>query len=58
MLAESTCFFETPWAERTIPARNIIDAERANNYLTTCDPRLKAEQGLEVACQIAEMIRS
>jgi 3-deoxy-7-phosphoheptulonate synthase len=76
ILSEITCFFETHWAEGTIPggihlemtgdnvtectggARNIIDAELANNYLTTCDPRLNAEQSLEVAFQIAEMIRS
>ena len=76
ILSEITCFFETHWAEGTIPggihlemtgdnvtectggARNIIDAELSNNYLTTCDPRLNAEQSLEVAFQIAEMIRS
>ncbi|MCF8055063.1 MAG: 3-deoxy-7-phosphoheptulonate synthase class II [Desulfocapsa sp.] len=76
ILSEITCFFETHWAEGTIPggihlemtgenvtectggARNIVDAELANNYLTTCDPRLNAEQSLEVAFQIAEMIRS
>jgi len=44
--------------ECTGGARNIIDTELANNYLTTCDPRLNAEQSLEVAFQIAEMIRS
>ncbi|MDJ0621525.1 MAG: 3-deoxy-7-phosphoheptulonate synthase class II [Desulfocapsaceae bacterium] len=44
--------------ECTGGARNIIDEELANNYLTTCDPRLNAEQSLEVAFQIAEMIRS
>lgn len=76
ILSEITCFFETHWAEGTIPggihlemtgenvtectggARNIIDEELANNYLTTCDPRLNAEQSLEVAFQIADMIRS
>ncbi len=44
--------------ECTGGARNIIDSELSNNYLTTCDPRLNAEQSLEVAFQIAEMIRS
>ncbi|SHO43036.1 class II 3-deoxy-7-phosphoheptulonate synthase [Desulfopila aestuarii] len=44
--------------ECTGGARNIIDQELANNYLTTCDPRLNAEQSLEVAFQIADMIRS
>lgn len=39
-------------------ARNIIDEELHNRYFTTCDPRLNAEQSLEVAFQIAEMIRS
>ncbi|HKJ64957.1 MAG TPA: 3-deoxy-7-phosphoheptulonate synthase class II [Desulfopila sp.] len=39
-------------------ARNIIDDELQNNYLTSCDPRLNAEQSLEVAFQIADMIRS
>lgn len=44
--------------ECTGGARNIVDAELARNYLTTCDPRLNAEQSLEVAFQIADMIRS
>lgn len=44
--------------ECTGGARNIIDEELANNYLTTCDPRLNAEQSLEAAFQIADMIRS
>ncbi|MEE4240998.1 MAG: 3-deoxy-7-phosphoheptulonate synthase class II [Desulfopila sp.] len=44
--------------ECTGGARNIIDAELQNNYLTSCDPRLNAEQSLEVAFQIADMIRS
>ncbi len=76
ILAEVTCFFETHWAEGTIPggvhfeltgdnvteciggARDILDDDLDRNYLTTCDPRLNAEQSLEVAFQIAEMIRS
>lgn len=44
--------------ECTGGARNIVDEELAQNYLTTCDPRLNAEQSLEVAFQIADMIRS
>lgn len=44
--------------ECTGGARNIIDEELAQNYLTSCDPRLNAEQSLEVAFQIADMIRS
>ncbi len=44
--------------ECTGGARNINDEELVNNYLTTCDPRLNAEQSLEVAFQVAEMIRS
>ncbi len=44
--------------ECTGGARNIVDDELARNYLTTCDPRLNAEQSLEVAFQIADMIRS
>lgn len=43
--------------ECTGGARNIIDEELHNRYLTTCDPRLNAEQSLEVAFQIADMIR-
>ncbi len=39
-------------------AREIIDDDLDINYETTCDPRLNAEQSLEVAFQIAEMIRS
>jgi 3-deoxy-7-phosphoheptulonate synthase len=44
--------------ECTGGARNIIAEELHQNYLTTCDPRLNAEQSLEVAFQIADMIRS
>jgi len=44
--------------ECTGGAHNIVDEELASNYLTTCDPRLNAEQSLEVAFQIADMIRS
>ncbi|MFH2093146.1 MAG: 3-deoxy-7-phosphoheptulonate synthase class II [Pseudomonadota bacterium] len=38
-------------------ARNIIDGELHNRYDTSCDPRLNAEQSLEVAFQIADMIK-
>ncbi len=44
--------------ECTGGAHNILDEELADNYLTSCDPRLNAEQSLEVAFQIADMIRS
>jgi 3-deoxy-7-phosphoheptulonate synthase len=44
--------------ECTGGAHNIVDEELSNNYQTTCDPRLNAEQSLEVAFQIADMIRS
>ena len=75
ILSELTSFFETHWAEGTIPggvhfeltgenvtectggARHIVDEDLNLNYQTTCDPRLNAEQSLEVAFQIAEMIR-
>lgn len=43
--------------ECTGGARNIVDSELANNYQTTCDPRLNAEQSLEVAFQIADMMK-
>lgn len=39
-------------------ARDINDKDLEINYQTLCDPRLNAEQSLEVAFQIAEMIRS
>lgn len=38
-------------------ARQLDDEGLNLNYLTTCDPRLNAEQSLEMAFQIAEMIR-
>ena len=38
-------------------ARNIVSEELHNRYDTTCDPRLNAEQSLEVAFQIADMIK-
>jgi len=37
--------------------RDIKDSELRVNYQTSCDPRLNAEQSLELAFQIAEMIR-
>jgi 3-deoxy-7-phosphoheptulonate synthase len=39
-------------------ARDIVDDDLNLNYQTSCDPRLNAEQSLEMAFQIAEMIRS
>ncbi|WP_456388355.1 class II 3-deoxy-7-phosphoheptulonate synthase [Desulfolithobacter sp.] len=44
--------------ECTGGARQLLDDQLGQNYLTTCDPRLNAEQSLEMAFQIAEMIRS
>ncbi|MCF6289592.1 MAG: 3-deoxy-7-phosphoheptulonate synthase class II [Desulfobacterales bacterium] len=38
--------------------RNILDQQLQERYLTNCDPRLNAEQSLELAFQIAELIRS
>ena len=38
--------------------RNIANKNLKERYLTNCDPRLNAEQSLEIAFQIAEMIRS
>lgn len=38
-------------------ARKLVDEQLSEKYLTTCDPRLNAEQSLEMAFQIAEMIR-
>ena len=39
-------------------ARGIDAQQLASNYLTSCDPRLNAEQSLEVAFQVADMIRN
>ena len=44
--------------ECTGGARQLADDQLSQNYLTTCDPRLNAEQSLEMAFQIAEMIRN
>ncbi|MBU0483769.1 MAG: 3-deoxy-7-phosphoheptulonate synthase class II [Proteobacteria bacterium] len=43
--------------ECTGGGRNILDEHLVKNYLTNCDPRLNAEQSLELAFQISEMIR-
>ncbi|MDH5297525.1 MAG: 3-deoxy-7-phosphoheptulonate synthase class II [Desulfobulbaceae bacterium] len=43
--------------ECTGGGRNISDEELRRNYQTNCDPRLNAEQSLELAFQIAEMLR-
>jgi len=37
--------------------RNILAQELNRNYQTNCDPRLNAEQSLELAFALAEMIR-
>ncbi len=44
--------------ECTGGGRNILDQHLEERYWTNCDPRLNAEQSLEIAFQIAEMIRS
>ena len=44
--------------ECTGGGRNLLDHNLEEKYLTNCDPRLNAEQSLEIAFQIAEMIRS
>lgn len=44
--------------ECTGGGRNILDQHLQKNYQTNCDPRLNNEQSLELAFQIAEMIRS
>jgi 3-deoxy-7-phosphoheptulonate synthase len=75
ILAELTGFFESHWAEGTVPggvhfeltgenvteciggARDIVSDDLNLNYQTSCDPRLNAEQSLEAAFQLAEMLR-
>ena len=44
--------------ECTGGARQLADEHLGMNYQTTCDPRLNAEQSLEMAFQIAEMMKS
>ena len=44
--------------ECTGGARQLADEQLGRNYLTTCDPRLNAEQSLEMAFQIAEMMKN
>jgi 3-deoxy-7-phosphoheptulonate synthase len=44
--------------ECTGGARELADEQLGINYLTNCDPRLNAEQSLELAFQVADMIRS
>jgi 3-deoxy-7-phosphoheptulonate synthase len=43
--------------ECTGGGRNIKDGDLKLNYQSNCDPRLNAEQSLELSFQIAEMIR-
>jgi len=38
-------------------AQQIEEHHLENNYLTACDPRLNAQQSLELAFQIAEMLK-
>lgn len=44
--------------ECTGGAHQLADEQLGQNYLTTCDPRLNAEQSLEMAFQIAEMMKN
>lgn len=73
IMQEIRQFFQIHWAEGTVPGgvhfeltgenvtectgggRNIQDLNL--NYQTNCDPRLNAEQSLELAFQIAELMR-
>jgi 3-deoxy-7-phosphoheptulonate synthase len=43
--------------ECTGGARSITDVELASRYDTACDPRLNAEQALEMAFLVAELIK-
>ncbi len=43
--------------ECTGGGRNILDQQLPEKYMTMCDPRLNAEQSLELAFQVAELIR-
>lgn len=43
--------------ECTGGGREIKDEHLINNYMTNCDPRLNAEQSLDLAFQIAELLR-
>lgn len=37
--------------------RKLLDSDLHLNYLTNCDPRLNAEQGVELAFELAEILR-
>jgi 3-deoxy-7-phosphoheptulonate synthase len=39
-------------------ARELVDADLNDRYETACDPRLNGEQALEVAFELAEMLRT
>ena len=39
-------------------ARDLVDADLHDRYETACDPRLNSEQALEVAFEMAEMLRT
>jgi 3-deoxy-7-phosphoheptulonate synthase len=43
--------------ECTGGAREVTDAELADRYHTHCDPRLNADQSLELAFLVAEELR-
>ena len=38
-------------------AQEIMDHHLQNNYATSCDPRLNAQQSLDLAFLIAEMLK-
>jgi 3-deoxy-7-phosphoheptulonate synthase len=38
--------------------RNLADSELCHNYQSTCDPRLNAEQAVELAFEVAEFVSS
>lgn len=39
-------------------AGSLLDSDLATNYQSSCDPRLNAEQGVELAFEIAGMLKS
>jgi len=43
--------------ECTVGARAITDAELNDRYHTFCDPRLNAEQSIDLAFLLAELLK-
>ena len=57
-LPETSAWYATPLSRTQRTAQAIQEADLAGRYETACDPRLNTQQALELAFEVAEMLRA